>query len=144
MPKRGTEVIELTYQCLPSFFGWKGNVDSFFQSSTQGLVNVPWEICGGQDHDYFSRLFRDRGHSIHLNQKFRFDSTRSLMLRFRASTTAQGIDLIDENSARSVESSLLTNIRIYHANHHENNEFLPFQKGFAPTFPILLYTWKSG
>jgi hypothetical protein len=57
---------KFTHQSLPAILGRQWNVDPLFESSSQGLVDVPREVSGRQYHDDLARFVVGACHAIHL------------------------------------------------------------------------------
>jgi len=68
------------------------NINSFLESSSEGLIQLPWSI--GSSHNQNTLLTVSA--TIHLNQELGLDSPRWLILTF-GSLTAERINLIDKD-----------------------------------------------
>lgn len=68
------------------------NVDTLLESTSNSIIEFPWDIGGSQDQDTIHII----SYTLHLNEEFGFNSARGIVFSLRSATT-QRIDLIDEN-----------------------------------------------
>lgn len=71
---------------------WQADVDSPLETSSNGGVELPWNVGSSKDQD----TLRVSPHTVHLHQEFGLDSPRGFRLTLTSRTT-QSVNLVDED-----------------------------------------------